>query len=158
MACECFCDKGNALTEAIGQISKSPARSVVRFNLPDAPQSPNPPMTEVENLCSALKQARQNRKLLKIFLSPRGGLCSSHVSPTRGVVVCSGDTTYEVITLEEIILHTSRDGFSTVKWNLVQRMNLSFSLASSLLQLYSRPRLAEPWTKRAICFQRLRPS
>ena len=37
-------------------------------------------------------------------------------------------------------------------------MKLSFSLASSLLQLCSTPWLSEPWTKRAIYFWRLRPT
>ena len=115
-------------------------------------------MIEVENLCSSLNQARQNRKALKIFLSPRGDLCSCNAPPTPGEDFSSRDSTYEMITLEHILLQTSRDNLLRVKWNLIERMNLSFNLASSLLQLHSTPWLRESWTKRNICFWRLRPS
>lgn len=114
-------------------------------------------MTEMENLCSLVDQARQNRKLLKVYLSPLG-LCSCHGSLTPGGVSSSSDSTYEIITLEQVLFQTSGDNPSRVKWNLVQRMNLAFNLASSLLQLYSTPWLSESWTKRNICFWCHRPS
>lgn len=115
-------------------------------------------MTEVENLCFSVDQARQNRKLLKVYLSPHGGLCSCHESRTPGEVSSSGDSTYEMITLEQVLLQTSEDNPSRVKWDLIQRMNLSFNLASSLLQLCSTPWLSGSWTKRNILFWRQRPS
>ena len=112
-------------------------------------------MSEVENLCLSLNQARQESKMLKVFLSQYGGLCSCHTSPMPSAATPPGDSTFEMITLEQILLQTSRDRLSKVKWNLIQRMNLSFILASSLLQLYSTPWLSEPWTKRTICFWQL---
>ena len=115
-------------------------------------------MTEVENLCFSVNQARQNRKLLKVYLSPHGSLCSCQTSPTLGGVSSSGDSTQEMITLEQVLFQTSGDSPLRVKWNLIQRMNLSFNLASSLLQLYSTPWLSESWTKRNICFWRHRTS
>ena len=115
-------------------------------------------MTEVQNLCLTLNRARQDSKILKIFLSQHGGLCSCHMSPNLSGGSPYVGSTYELITLEQILLQISSDRPSRVKWNLIQRMNLSFSLASSLLQLYSTPWLSEPWTKRTICFWRLRPS
>lgn len=115
-------------------------------------------MTEVENLCLSLNRARQDSKILKVFLSHHGGLCSCHMSPDQSESVPSDDSTHGMISLEQILLQTSSDRPLRVKWNLIQRMNLSFNLASSLLQLYSTPWLSEPWTKRTICFWRLRPS
>ena len=115
-------------------------------------------MTEVENLCLSLIQARQHSKVLKVFLSQHGRLSSCHMSIVSGRVAPSGSSTSDMISLEQILLQTSSDRPPGAKWNLIQRMNLSFSLASSLLQLYSTPWLSEPWTKRAIYFWRLRPS
>lgn len=112
----------------------------------------------MENLCFSVEQARQDRRLLKVYLSPHGGLCSCHGSLTPGGVSSSSDSTYEIITLEQVLFQTSGDSPPRVKWNLIQRMNLSFNLASSLLQLYSTPWLSESWTKRDICFWRHRPS
>ena len=112
----------------------------------------------MENLCSSLDQARQNRKVLKVFLSPRGGLCSCHVPATPSGDFSSDGGTYGLITLEQIIQDTSRESRLKLRWTLVQRMNLSFSLASSLLQLYSTPWLTESWTKQNICFWRQSPS
>ena len=112
----------------------------------------------MENLCSSLDQARQNSKVLKIFLSPRGDLCSCHVPPTPSGDFSSNVGTYGLITLEQIIQETSREIPLKVRWTLIQRMNLSFNLASSLLQLYSTPWLTESWTKQNICFWRLPPS
>lgn len=119
--------------------------------------SPGTLMTEVENLCSSLDRARQKNTILKVFLSQHSGLCSCHVSGIPGGGIPSGDSTYGIITLGQILLQTSSDRPSSLKWNLIQRMNLSFSVASSLLQLYSTPWLSEPWTKRTICFWCLRP-
>ena len=112
----------------------------------------------MENLCSSLDQARQDRKVLKVYLSPRGDLCSCHVPPTPSGDFSSDDGTYGLITLEQIIQETSRKSPVKLTWNLIQRMNLSFNLASSLLQLYSTPWLTECWTKQNICFRRLPPS
>ena len=80
------------------------------------------------------------------------------MSPLPSAATPSGDSTHEMITLEQILLQTSSDKPAGVKWHLIQRMNLSFNLASSLLQPYSTPWLSEPWTKRTICFWRFRPS
>ena len=135
-----------------------PKQSRVKFNLPDLPKPPDPPMTEVKDLCSSLDQARQHRKILQVYLSPHGNLCSCYIPPTSGGVLTSDDDSDEMITLDQILLHTSRESSSMVKWTLIQRMNLSFNLASSLLQLYYTPWLSESWTKRNICFWRLRPS
>ncbi len=115
-------------------------------------------MTEVENLCLSLNRARQDSKILKISLSQHGGLCSCHMLPKPGGGVPSDNSTYGMITLEQVLLRASSNRHSRVGWNLIQRMKLSFSLASSLLQLYSTPWLSEPWTKRTICFWNLRPS
>ena len=114
-------------------------------------------MTEVENLCLSLIQARQHSKVLKIFLSRHGCLSSCHMSFSSGRVAPSGWSTSEMVSLEQV-LQTSSDRPPGAKWNLIQRMNLSFRLASSLLQLYSTPWLSEPWTKQAIHFWRLGPS
>lgn len=111
-------------------------------------------MTDVQNLCLTLDRARQESKTLKMFLSPRDGLCSCYGPPSLGGRIFSEDNTCGIITLEQILLQTSSDKSSRVEWNLIQRMNLSFSLASSLLQLYSTPWLSEPWTKGTICFWR----
>ena len=135
-----------------------PNQSRVKFKLPDTPKPPDPQKTEVDNLCSSLDQARQNRKDLKVFLSPRGNLCSCHVPPTPSGDFSSDDGTHGLITLEQIIQECSRESPLKVRWNLIQRMNLSFNLASSLLQLYSTPWLTESWTKQNICFWRLPPS
>ena len=115
-------------------------------------------MTEIQNLCSSLDQARQDRKVLKVFLSPRGGLCSCHGPPKPSGDFYPGDDSYEMITLEQILLQNSEASPIRVKWNLIQRMNLSFNLASSLLQLYSTPWLTESWAKRNIYFQHLESS
>ena len=115
-------------------------------------------MTEVENLCLSLSQARQDSKLVKVFLSQHDCLYSCHMSTSAGEFVPSGSSTLGMVTLEQVLNQTSRDRQSGAKWSLIQRMNLSFSLASSLLQLYSTPWLSEPWTKQAIYFWRLRPS
>ena len=119
---------------------------------------PDPPKTEVENLCSSLDQARQNRKVLKVFLSPRGDLCSCHVPPTPSEGFPSNNCGYGLITLEQIIQENCRESPLKTRWTLIQRMNLSFNLASSLLQLYSTPWLTESWTKQNICFWRVPPS
>lgn len=95
---------------------------------------------------------------MKVFLSPRGDLCSCHVPPTPSGDFSSVDGTYDLINLEQIIHETSRGSPLKLRWTLIQRMNLSFNLASSLLQLYSTPWLTESWTKQNICFWRLPPS
>ena len=112
----------------------------------------------MENLCSSLDQARQDRNVLKVFLSPRGDLCRWHVPQTPSGDFSSDDGTYGLISLEQVIQDTSRTNPSKLSWNLIQRMNLSFNLASSLLQLYSTPWLTESWRKQNICFWRLPPS
>ena len=114
--------------------------------------------TEVENLCLSLDRARQESKILKVFLSQNGGLCSCDMSPIPDGGIPSSDSKYGMITLEQILLQTSSGRSWRVKWNLIQRMNLSFNLASSLLQLSSTPWMSEPWTKRTICFWTLSPS
>lgn len=111
-------------------------------------------MTDVQNLCLSLDQARQESRIMKVFLSPHGGLCSRYLSPYLGGGFVANDSTYGMITLEQVLLHRSNNKSSRLEWNLIQRMNLSFSLASSLLQLYSTPWLSEPWTKRTIFFWR----
>ena len=133
-------------------------QSRVRFNLPDLPRSPDLLMTEVEDLCLLLSQARQDGKLLKVFLSQHSCLRSCHMSASAGEFVPSGSSTSGMVTLEQVLDQTSRDRNLGAKWSLIQRMKLSFSLASSILQLYSTPWLSEPWTKRAIYFWRLGPS
>ena len=116
-------------------------------------------MPEVENLCSSLSQARQNSKIMKVFLTQHGSLCSCHTSTSAGGSTSSGNSISGMVTLEQVLNHTSsHDRHSGAKWSLIQRMKLSFSLASSTLQLYSTPWFSEPWTKRAIYFWRLRPS
>ena len=133
-------------------------QSRVRFNLPDLPRSTNSLMTEVENLCLSLSQARQDGKLVKVFLSQQGCLCGCHMSTSAGGFIPSSNSTSEMVTLEQVLNKTSSDRHSGAKWSLIQRMRLSFSLASSILQLYSTPWLSEPWTKQTIYFWRLRPS
>lgn len=153
----CFYNWGNALTERRRPLSQMPPKqSRVKFNLPGPPKPPDPPMTEVKDLCSSLDQARQHRKILQVYLSPHGSLCSCYIPPTSGRVLSPDDSSDQMITLEQILLQTSRESSSMVNWTLIQRMNLSFNLASSLLQLYYTPWLSEPWTKRNICFWRLR--
>ena len=93
-----------------------------------------------------------------MFLSSRDDLCSCHVPPTPSGYFSSDVGTYGLVTLEQIIQETSGESPLKVRWTLIQRMNLSFSLASSLLQLYSTPWLTESWTKQNICFWRLPPS
>lgn len=93
-----------------------------------------------------------------MFLSPRGDLCSCYVPLVPGGDFTSGDGTYDLVTLEQIIQEKSRESPLKLRWTLVQRMNLSFNLASSLLQLYHTPWLTESWTKQNICFWRLPPS
>lgn len=115
-------------------------------------------MTEIEDLCLSLSQARQHSKIPKVFLSHHGCLCSRHMSTSADWVTPSGSSTSGMVTLEQILNQTSSERHSSANWSLIQRMNLSFSLASSLLQLYSTPWLSEPWTKRAIYFWRLRPT
>ena len=95
---------------------------------------------------------------MKVFLSPSGDLCSCHEAPTPSGDFSFDDGTYGLITLEQIIQETSRENPLKVRWTLIQRMNLSFNLASSLLQLYSTPWLTESWTKQDICFWRLASS
>lgn len=154
---QCFYDWGKCTDERYRpNLRQPPEQSTVRFNLPDPPRSPEPPITEAQNLCSSLSQAREDNKIIKIFLSQHGGLCSCHMSPTLSEGSPFVDETYEMITLEQVLFQMSSDSPSMVKWNLLQRMNLSFNLASSLLQLYSTPWLSETWTKRTICFWRLR--
>ena len=150
---------GNALTERRRPLSQMPPKqSRVKFNLPGPPKPPDPLMTKVKDLCSSLDQARQHRKILQVYLSPHGSLCSCYIPPTSGRVLSPDDSSDQLITLEQILLQTSRETSSMVKWTLIQWMNLSFNLASSLLPLYYTPWLSEPWTKRNICFWRLRPS
>ena len=115
-------------------------------------------MTEVQNLCLSLDRARQDSKILKVFLSEHGSLCSYHMSPITSGGTSSDESTSGMITLEQILHQMSTNRRLTLRWNLIQRMNLSFCLASSLLQLYSTPWLSESWTKRTVCFWRLRPS
>lgn len=155
---QCFCDWRKCTEELYrAHFKQQPEQARVKFRLPESPKSPDPSMTEVENLCLSLDRARQDHKFLRVCLSQHGGLCSCPVSPISGGGIPSADNTHEMITLEQILLQTSSDRPPEVKWNLLQRMNLSFSLASSLLQLYSTPWLSESWTKRTICFWRPRP-
>ena len=133
-------------------------QSRVRFNLPDLPRSTSSLMTEVENLCLSLSQARQDGKLIKVFLSQQGCLCSCHMSTSAEGFIPSSSSTSAMVTLEQVLNQTSSDRHSGAKWSLIQRMKLSFSLASSILQLYSTPWLSDSWTKQTIYFWRLRPS
>ena len=110
--------------------------------------------TELQNVCLTLDRARQERKVIKLFLSPFGSLRGCSVSPRPVVGSISSGGTHEIVTLEQILQKISSDKPSRVDWNLIQRMNLSFNVASSLLQLYSTPWLPEAWTKRTICFRR----
>ena len=156
---QCLRDLGECADERFRpNFPQRPEQSRIKFNLPDLPKSPNLLMTEVESLCLSLSQARQHSKILKVFLSQHGCLSSCHLSVLSGRVAPSGSSTSEMVSLEQVLLQTSSDRPPGAKWSLIQRMNLSFSLASSLLQFYSTPWLSEPWTKRAIYFWRLTPS
>lgn len=124
-------------------------------NLPQPSESQNLPKAEVQNLCWSLDQARQASKILKLYLSQRGVLSSSHISRSHSRVVESDHCTQEIFTLEQVLHKPSKEPFSNM-WNPTQRMILSLNLASSLLQLCSTPWMAEPLSKQNICFWSLR--
>lgn len=130
----------------------------VMFDLPQPSESREPLMEEVQDLCSSLDQARQASKTLKLYLSQHGTLSGCHTSPAPARGIHSECRTQELVTLEQFLLQTPNNRPISLKWSPIQRMRLSFILASSLLQLCSTPWMAKPWTKQTICFWRLRPS
>lgn len=109
-------------------------------------------MAEVQNLCLSLDQARKASMTLKLYLSQRGVLSSCYESPVESRETQSHDRTRETITLDQVLLQRPDIGSSSVIWSPIQRMVLSFNLASSLLQLCSTPWMAESWSKQSIHF------
>ena len=127
----------------------------VTFDLPQSSSFNDHFIAEVQNLCLSLDQARQASKTLKLYLSQPGLLSSNRIALVHSLPQ-SDDQSQETVTLEEVLHQISCNKPSSVYWNPMQRMKLSFILASSLLQLYSTPWMTEPWSKKIICFWRLR--
>ncbi len=115
-------------------------------------------MAEIQNLCLSLDQARQASRTLKLYLSQRGILSSREISPVGARMPRYDDRTQELVTLEQVLQQVANNGSLSANWSPMQRMVLSFVLASSLLQLSSTQWMAEPWSKQSIHFWRLRPS
>ncbi|KAI9729213.1 MAG: hypothetical protein M1834_007005 [Cirrosporium novae-zelandiae] len=120
------------------------------------PRSIDSHRTEAHDLCVAIDKARQEKICLQLFLSNPANL---YLSQT--VVKTSASPHFvakapEFVTLEQAFFdaenHEALDN-----WTLMERLTLSFNLASSLLQLYLTPWSAEPWTKRSICFLKTFP-
>ena len=109
----------------------------VRINLP-----PTPTHRPVQNICSFLLQARQSNQSPKLLVSSSKGLCGYHdlsstIDPTRW---------FRYVTLDQVL----------IEFGINQRMLLSFTLASSLLQLHATPWLASLWGRQNICFRQVK--
>ena len=113
-------------------------------------------MAEVQNLCMSLDQAQQASTALKLYLSQRGVLSGCHIPRSHSRVIHLEDCTQEVVSLKEALLQKLNNGRITAKWSLIQRMTLSFNIASSLLQLCSTAWMAESLSKQNIFFWRLK--
>ena len=122
-------------------------------------ESHEPLMAEVQDLCLSLDQAQQASTALKLYLSQRGVLSGCRIPRAHSRVIHLDDCTQEVVSLEQILLQNLINGRNTAMWSPIQRMILSFNIASSLLQLCSTPWMAESLSKHSIFFWRpkLRP-
>ena len=131
----------------------------VGFVLTDPSKAPDELMSKALDMCLAIDRARKEGKTMKMSLSPCGALHGWYILPLFGERTDRDHSTFELVTLEQVLLKKLCHEPSRLEWNVIQRMNLSLNLASSLLQLCSTPWLSEPWTKRTICFRRrLRPT
>ena len=124
------------------------------FDLRQSPESHEPLMAEVQNLCLSLDQAQQASKALKLYLSQRGVLSGCHIPRAHSRVIHLDDCTQEVVSLKQILLQKLINGRNTTMWSTIQRTMLSFNIASSLLQLCSTAWMAESLSKQNIFFWR----
>ena len=134
----------------------APKQPGVIFDKRQSPESHEPLTAEVQDLCLSLDQAQQASAALKLYLSQRGVLSGCHIPRAHSRVIHFDNCTQEVISLKQILLQKMNNERITTKWSPIQRMALSFNIASSLLQLCSTPWMAESLSKQNIFFWRLK--
>ena len=137
-----------------GATPPAPKQPGAMFDIRQSPESHEPLTAEVQDLCLSLDHAQQASAALKLYLSQRGVLSSCHIPRAHSRVIHLDNCTQEAVSLEQILLRKMNSGLITGMWSPIQRMTLSFSIASSLLQLCSTPWIAESLSKQNIFFWR----
>ena len=128
---------------------------VVTINVPAASKTKRPP-NDLRDLCGSLRQARDAQILLDLYLSKRGGLCYHQLPCQSGVSHMVTQHPHGMISLNQLLQESSAQSRPAPLWSLKQRMELSFNIASSVLQLNLTPWLYLPLTSKWICFARAR--
>ena len=121
-----------------------PTVSVIPEENPGVSSS-DPQRAQVNDMCKAVKQARNKRKVLTLQVEQD----SLHERRDRTAPSTSLDC-HEALTLERFFARTVHN--KDYQMGVLERMRLAQCLASSILQLQSTHWLTEPWTKSLICF------
>ena len=112
----------------------------------------------IENLCRYLVENFGNDKDFKTYLSPEGFLLVNRSLASPSPMYSSNRFQQNSITVKEILDRSANCDTSHRPWTLRQRMSLSLTLTSSLLQLCSTSWLSAFLSKERICFFRTRAS
>ncbi|KAL4863069.1 hypothetical protein BDV12DRAFT_202452 [Aspergillus spectabilis] len=122
--------------------SEPKAPPVVMFNIPSSSKEAGHERYDIQNIC-----ALASGLSVEICLSRHGKLCSIE-GPSPGAVITQlAPNLNEIVTLKHLITQSNTP---TIPLN--HRIALSFSVASSVLQLHSTPWLALPLTSSSIYF------
>ncbi|KAK2743240.1 hypothetical protein FQN57_004929 [Myotisia sp. PD_48] len=119
----------------------------VTFKLPTETKGPKPPPRDIQDLCKSLFEIQTKGKFFDLYLSAAGCLCYYHI-PMDMV----GQESSDILSLDRILEETSHPSLTLPKWTPIQRVSLSFNIASSLIQLHSTPWFRTPFTSKSIYF------
>lgn len=132
-------------------------QSAVTISLPSPPSTPSPSSTEVDGLCQSIYRAYSTGLPLYLYLARSGGLRYLDIpegSPLPPQIL--EEQPHDVVTLKDILRHSSHFDTVFLRFSLNQRMALSCQIASSILQLHLTPWLPV-LTSNSICFARDAP-
>lgn len=106
--------------------------------------------TQVSHICSLISTAKRERKLLRLYLwAEQSLLCDNTMALDGHLCPAPAKDTYSLG--DHLSLSSVTSGRSS-KISLTRRLDLAFTLASTLLQLNTTPWLGKLWSKESIRF------
>ncbi|KAM0804394.1 hypothetical protein BDR22DRAFT_960035 [Usnea florida] len=105
---------------------------------------------EVQDICRAIAQAKQEQSLLQLYLLAHQRLHCCHPVPVQQVV--NSSQYISTTSLASLLTASSTTSDRSHKLPLKPRLLLALTLASTLIQLNATPWLGKIWSKHSICF------
>jgi hypothetical protein len=126
------------------------AKSTVTFRVTDDSSAPEPDVATISSICTTIKETHRMKTRISFALL-EGGQMGTFPCPNdtpAAIVQPSGLESYgNCVSLSQILQTSS----NSIPWK--PRLQLSLSLASSLLQLFQTPWLTQAWRKDALFFR-----